>query len=55
VRNVSIATFNKNNAAMKTADKRVIANAPSIAMDAGTNRGAWIGSSLVGSNEDLAA
>ena len=32
VRNVSIATFNKNNAAMKTADKRVVANAQLIAM-----------------------
>jgi hypothetical protein len=31
VRNVSIATFNKNNAAMKTADKRVVANAQLIA------------------------
>ena len=32
VRSVSIATFNKNNAAMKTADKRVVANAQLIAM-----------------------
>ena len=32
VRNVSIATFNKNNAAIRTADKRVVANAQLIAM-----------------------
>ena len=31
IRNVSIATFNKNDAAMKTADKRVVANAQLIA------------------------
>jgi len=31
VRNVSIATFNKNNAALKTADRRVVANAQLIA------------------------
>lgn len=31
IRNISIATFNKNDTAMKTADKRVVANAQLIA------------------------